>query len=79
MFIGNLYIEKEYERWLPRSAETAIDDAFLRRFVTGIFQGMVYGEIIIKRQWNTINVSLLIVVSYYFYLSDYTSYYSRKA
>ena len=73
LLLGSLYIEKEYEKWVPRSSETAIEDFFLRRFVTGIYQGLISSEIIIHRQCNTINISFLVEVSSPFLTTHSTS------
>lgn len=43
-----------------RSSETAIEDEFIRRFVTGTWHNLVLSEIIIKRHHNIIRVAGLI-------------------
>lgn len=43
-----------------RSSETAIEDIFMRRFLTGTFHGLVLSEVIIKRQHNHIRIAALI-------------------
>lgn len=44
-----------------RPSETAVDDEFIRRFVTGTWQNLFVSEIIIKRQHNMIRVAGIVV------------------
>ncbi|XP_054268365.1 28S ribosomal protein S24, mitochondrial-like [Macrosteles quadrilineatus] len=43
-----------------RPAETAVEDVFIRRFVTGTWHNLFLSEIIIKRQHNMIRVAGII-------------------
>jgi len=43
-----------------RPAETAVDDMFIRRFVTGTWHDLFVSEVIIKRQHNVIRVCGLV-------------------
>nr|CAG4646699.1 EOG090X0I6M [Macrothrix elegans] len=43
-----------------RTAETAADDAFIRRFMTGTWHDLFCSEIIIKRQFNLIRIAGLV-------------------
>ncbi|KAJ3641599.1 hypothetical protein Zmor_028099 [Zophobas morio] len=43
-----------------RSSETAIEDMFIRKFVTGTWHALFVSEIIIKRQHNIIRVAGII-------------------
>lgn len=43
-----------------RPAETAVEDVFIRRFMTGTWHSLFVSEIIIKRQHNIIRVSGII-------------------
>lgn len=43
-----------------RSSETAIEDIFIRRFMTGTFHALVLSEVIIKRQHNHIRIAAII-------------------
>ncbi|KAH8332786.1 hypothetical protein KR074_010857 [Drosophila pseudoananassae] len=43
-----------------RPSQTAIEDLFIRKFVTGTWHALVSSEIIIKRQHNTIRIAALI-------------------
>lgn len=43
-----------------RSAETAIEDMFIRKFMTGTWHALVLSEVIIKRQFNHIRVAAII-------------------
>ncbi|CAD7083858.1 unnamed protein product [Hermetia illucens] len=43
-----------------RSAETTIEDIFIRRFMTGTWHSLVCSEVIIKRQHNHIRVAAII-------------------
>ncbi|CAH1101846.1 unnamed protein product [Psylliodes chrysocephalus] len=40
-----------------RPAETAVEDIFVRKFVTGTWQGLFASEVIIKRQHNIIRIA----------------------
>lgn len=40
-----------------RPAETAIEDVFIRRFVTGTWHNLFLSEVIIKRQYNLIRIA----------------------
>lgn len=42
-----------------RSSETAIEDIFMRRFMTGTFHSLLCSEVIIKRQHNHIRIAAL--------------------
>ena len=46
-----------------RAAETAAEDVFIRRFVTGTWHNMFASEVIIKRQHNIIRIACLVVQS----------------
>lgn len=43
-----------------RPSQTAIEDVFLRKFITGTWHGLVCSEVIIKRQHNTIRIAAII-------------------
>lgn len=43
-----------------RTAETAVEDIFIRRFLTGTFHDLVCSEVIIKRQHNHIRVAAIL-------------------
>lgn len=43
-----------------RAAETAVEDVFIRRFVTGTWHDQFCSEIIIKRQHNLIRIAGII-------------------
>lgn len=43
-----------------RPSQTAIEDVFLRKFITGTWHGLVCSEIIIKRQHNVIRIAAII-------------------
>ncbi|KAF6033803.1 MRPS24 [Bugula neritina] len=55
-----LFIEKEYKKWLPRSSEVAVEDVFIRKFISGTFQEYLLGEVIIKRRVNMVNLAFLV-------------------
>ncbi|XP_063243670.1 small ribosomal subunit protein uS3m [Bacillus rossius redtenbacheri] len=40
-----------------RAADTAIEDIFIRKFVTGTWHGLFVSEVIVKRQHNVIRVA----------------------
>ncbi|GJQ77650.1 putative 28S ribosomal protein S24 [Trypoxylus dichotomus] len=40
-----------------RTSETAVEDVFIRRFMTGTWHGLFVSEIIIKRQHNMIRIA----------------------
>ncbi|XP_012259204.1 28S ribosomal protein S24, mitochondrial [Athalia rosae] len=40
-----------------RSSETAVDDMFIRRFITGTWHSLFMSEVIIKRQHNIIRIA----------------------
>lgn len=42
-----------------RPSQTAVEDMFIRKFITGTFHSMVCSEIIIKRQFNHIRIAFL--------------------
>ncbi|XP_076247315.1 mitochondrial ribosomal protein S24 isoform X1 [Calliopsis andreniformis] len=44
-----------------RPAETALEDIFIRRFITGTWHGLFVSEIIIKRQHNLIRIAGIVV------------------
>lgn len=43
-----------------RPAETAVEDLFIRKFVTGTWHGLFLSEVIIKRQHNIIRIAGII-------------------
>lgn len=43
-----------------RPAQTAVEDLFIRKFITGTWHGMICSEIIIKRQHNMIRIAAII-------------------
>lgn len=43
-----------------RSAETTIEDMFIRKFMTGTWHGLVCSEVIVKRQHNHIRIAAII-------------------
>lgn len=43
-----------------RPSETAIEDVFIRKFMTGTFHSLLGSEVIIKRQHNMIRVAFII-------------------
>lgn len=43
-----------------RSSETAVEDAFIRKFMVGTWQGLFTSEVIIKRQHNIIRIAGII-------------------
>lgn len=43
-----------------RPSQTAIEDVFLRKFITGTWHGLVCSEVIIKRQHNAIRIAAII-------------------
>lgn len=43
-----------------RPSETAIEDVFIRRFITGTWHSLFVSEIIIKRQHNLIRIAGII-------------------
>lgn len=59
-----------------RAGETAIEDMFIRKFVTGTFHALVASEIIIKRQFNHIRIGALMMARLaprkYYFLVGYT-------
>ncbi|KAF5286650.1 hypothetical protein FQR65_LT12481 [Abscondita terminalis] len=44
----------------PRPSETAVEDVFIRKFVTGTWHSLFVSEIIIKRQHNLIRIAGII-------------------
>lgn len=42
-----------------RPSETAIEDMFIRKFITGTFHKLVLSEVIIKRQFNHIRIAVI--------------------
>ncbi|KAK4881425.1 hypothetical protein RN001_004744 [Aquatica leii] len=44
----------------PRPSETAVEDMFIRKFVTGTWHSLFVSEIIIKRQHNLIRIAGII-------------------
>lgn len=44
----------------PRPAETAVEDLFIRKFVTGTWHSLFVSEVIIKRQHNIIRIAGII-------------------
>lgn len=42
-----------------RPSETAVEDMFIRKFITGTFPGLLVSEVIIKRQFNHIRIAFL--------------------
>ncbi|XP_067948972.1 small ribosomal subunit protein uS3m-like [Watersipora subatra] len=57
---SGLHVEKKYERWLPRSSEVAVEDAFIRKFIIGTFQDTLFGEVIVKRRANIIYLAFIV-------------------
>lgn len=59
-----------------RPSETATEDMFIRRFVTGTFHALVCSEIIIKRQFNHIRIAALmrraLIPRKFYFLIGYT-------
>ncbi|XP_036323864.1 28S ribosomal protein S24, mitochondrial [Rhagoletis pomonella] len=43
-----------------RSSQTAIEDLFLRKFMTGTWHALVVSEVIIKRQHNMIRIAAIV-------------------
>lgn len=43
-----------------RPSETATEDMFIRKFVTGTFHSLICSEIIIKRQFNHIRIAFIV-------------------
>lgn len=43
-----------------RPSETAIEDMFIRKFITGTFHNLVCSEVIIKRQFNHIRIAAIL-------------------
>lgn len=43
-----------------RTAETAVEDIFIRRFMTGTWHDLFCSEVIIKRQYNLIRIAGII-------------------
>ncbi|KAH8416681.1 hypothetical protein KR222_006359, partial [Zaprionus bogoriensis] len=43
-----------------RPSQTAIEDVFIRKFITGTWHALTCSEIIIKRQHNTIRIAAII-------------------
>lgn len=43
-----------------RTAETALEDVFIRRFMTGTWHDLFCSEVIIKRQYNMIRIAGLV-------------------
>ncbi|SPP82700.1 28S ribosomal protein S24, mitochondrial [Drosophila guanche] len=43
-----------------RPAQTAVEDLFIRKFITGTWHALTCSEIIIKRQHNTIRIASII-------------------
>lgn len=60
---GGLFMDKEHHLWLPRSSETATEDVFIRKFISGTFSGLVLSEVVIKRRGNLIVLAFLVRVS----------------
>ncbi|KAF2893196.1 hypothetical protein ILUMI_12977 [Ignelater luminosus] len=60
----------------PRPSETAIEDLFIRKFVTGTWHSLFVSEIIIKRQHNIIRIAGIIRQTLYprkmYFLIGYT-------
>ncbi|XP_051155179.1 28S ribosomal protein S24, mitochondrial [Leptopilina boulardi] len=46
-----------------RSSETAVEDMFIRRFITGTWPSLLLSEIIIKRQFNIIRIAGILKLS----------------
>lgn len=42
-----------------RPCQTAVEDMFIRKFITGTFHSLVCSEVIIKRQFNHIRIAFL--------------------
>lgn len=43
-----------------RPSETAIEDEFVRKFMTGTWHSLLGSEVIIKRQHNSIRIAMII-------------------
>uniref|UniRef100_W8BGM6 28S ribosomal protein S24, mitochondrial n=1 Tax=Ceratitis capitata TaxID=7213 RepID=W8BGM6_CERCA len=43
-----------------RSSQTAIEDLFMRKFMTGTWHALIVSEVIIKRQHNMIRISAIV-------------------
>lgn len=43
-----------------RASETAIEDIFIRRFMTGTWHSLICSEVIVKRQFNHIRIAAII-------------------
>ncbi|XP_023295315.2 28S ribosomal protein S24, mitochondrial [Lucilia cuprina] len=43
-----------------RPSQTAIEDVFIRKFITGTWHSLVCSEVIIKRQHNTIRIAAIV-------------------
>lgn len=43
-----------------RSSETAIEDIFIRKFMTGTWHSLICSEVIIKRQHNHIRIAAIV-------------------
>ncbi|KAG8235143.1 hypothetical protein J437_LFUL012340 [Ladona fulva] len=43
-----------------RSAETAVEDLFIRKFMVGTWHNLIANEVIIKRQHNIIRIAVLV-------------------
>lgn len=59
VFIELFYFSANLEGGL-RSAETATEDIFIRRFMTGTFHALICSEVIIKRQHNHIRIAAIV-------------------
>lgn len=59
-----------------RASETAIEDMFIRKFLTGTFPGCVASEVIIKRQFNHIRIAGIMLQTIsprkFYFLMGYT-------
>lgn len=59
-----------------RPAETALDDEFIRRFITGTWHDLIASEIIIKRHHNIIRIAAITIqkisVTKMYFLIGYT-------
>ncbi|CAF0923852.1 unnamed protein product [Brachionus calyciflorus] len=74
-FAEKIGVTKSWNSWNTsnllegkRQAETSADDLLIRKFIYGTFHGMFASEILIKRKFNTINISFLAKLPNYSYI-----------
>ena len=56
---SNLFLQKANLLDGKRQAESTYEDFYIRKFLYGTFSGLFASEIIIKRRFNTIDISFL--------------------